>query len=521
MTAVSLLESDGHLAIALAVEGVLRAALTRRIDRTLPTARTATVMLAHVCEIAQVEPEAIDRLVHVQHPDAREEGAHLLGLELPRAAEIKVASPDAMLRLLWSSTPDDPALLVVDEHGCAGTAGNAAGRSRRFAGIDGIVGAARTLSMALGSSGRRPFAELEQHAQGTGDDSSISLDQVMRLQSDASFATAPAALADVLADARQNTVGSLGDPTSIHTSVERLRTTLAKRFLERLAQLIVEAAHQWRLSTDARSILIGGGLLSTPQLAALVRARVDSGGVAPIAYDFGAVLGGALMGQPRGRIVEHLCLGPRFNDHQIKEVIENCRLEYMYEPDWSRLCTRVSRWISGGSTVAWFQGALEFGGQSLSSRSVLADPSHRYARENLNLYLLGRPLSARLPVSLAPSAVEDCVTSPVQSPLGPALDVVRPHTRASLAAAVDSDFRCLIHVPTRAAAPELVSLLETHRARTGVPGLLNTNLERSPAELVETPRQAIRAAFGSAVDILVMGRFMVAKDYWLMRQQGE
>jgi hypothetical protein len=53
-----------------------------------------------------------------------------------------------------------------------------------------------------------------------------------------------------------------------------------------------------------------------------------------------------------------------------------------------------------------------------------------------------------------------------------------------------------------------------------VPGLLNTTLEISPGEPAETPREAIRAVFGSAVDVLVMGRFLIAKDYWLMRQQG-
>ena len=78
-----------------------------------------------------------------------------------------------------------------------------------------------------------------------------------------------------------------------------------------------------------------------------------------------------------------------------------------------------------------------------------------------------------------------------------------------------------MHVPSKAGAPELVGLLETHRARTGVPGLLNATLERLPGELAETPRDAIRATFGSAVDVLVVGRFLIAKDYWLMRQQED
>jgi predicted NodU family carbamoyl transferase len=70
-------------------------------------------------------------------------------------------------------------------------------------------------------------------------------------------------------------------------------------------------------------------------------------------------------------------------------------------------------------------------------------------------------------------------------------------------------------------SPELVGLLEAHRTRTGPPGLVNTALEIASGLPAESPREAIRAAFGSAVDVLVVGRFLIGKDYWLMRQQGE
>jgi len=35
-----------------------------------------------------------------------------------------------------------------------------------------------------------------------------------------------------------------------------------------------------------------------------------------------------------------------------------------------------------------------------------------------------------------------------------------------------------------------------------------------------TPRDAIRTTFSSAVDALVIGRFLVMKDYWLLRSDG-
>ena len=54
------------------------------------------------------------------------------------------------------------------------------------------------------------------------------------------------------------------------------------------------------------------------------------------------------------------------------------------EPDWSRLLARISRMLSHGTVVAWFQGPMGFGPRSVGTRGILCDPSNRYARENIN-----------------------------------------------------------------------------------------------------------------------------------------
>jgi predicted NodU family carbamoyl transferase len=91
--------------------------------------------------------------------------------------------------------------------------------------------------------------------------------------------------------------------------------------------------------------------------------------------------------------------------------------------------------------------------------------------------------------------------------------------RSQLTSAIDRYGRCLIHVTDEAATPALHRLLDLHYARTGVPGLINVPL--APAGcLAVTPRDAVREAFGSAVDALVIGRFLVSKDYWLLRSRS-
>jgi predicted NodU family carbamoyl transferase len=75
-----------------------------------------------------------------------------------------------------------------------------------------------------------------------------------------------------------------------------------------------------------------------------------------------------------------------------------------------------------------------------------------------------------------------------------------------------------MHVTDEAATPELHKLLDLHYARTGVPGLIAVPLTQAGC-LARTPRDAVREAFGSAIDALVIGRFLVSKDYWLLRSR--
>jgi carbamoyltransferase len=69
-------------------------------------------------------------------------------------------------------------------------------------------------------------------------------------------------------------------------------------------------------------------------------------------------------------------------------------------------------------------------------------------------------------------------------------------------------------------APELCDLLERHFERTGVPALIETTLGRADEPPACTPRDAVRTVYSSAIDALVIGRFLLMKDYWLLRSDA-
>ena len=322
------------------------------------------------------------------------------------------------------------------------------------------------------------------------------------------------AVGRVLVEAQHRCPVPLDDREAVHVSVHRTRAALATATLNRIADVLADVAGQ--IGSHADFIGFAGSAFDSPALVARIESRLESAVFSPATERSAAALGAALLPHETVSPLRELSLGPSFTDQEIKTCLENCHLDYVYEPDWNKLFVRVSALLSSGAIVGWFQGRLEFGSRSLGTRTVLCDPSSPYARENVNVFLLRREANAPLPVSIS---VEE--TASVQRPMSAArFRYVNaeslPVPREKLTAAVDRQGRCLAHVADQRATPELYRLLALHRARTGVPGLLNVPLATAHG-LVATPRAAIREAFGSAVDVLVLGRFLASKDYWLLR----
>ena len=320
---------------------------------------------------------------------------------------------------------------------------------------------------------------------------------------------ASAALAGILREAEDTAGGRLDDPSTPLVRTNRVRADLAASGLAALARQLVAAA--------PAGAMLAGGVWTSPEFVARVQASAGHPiAVAPCATPEGAAVGAALALSPRAALVvaESFALGAPVSEPDAKAVIENCRLDYLYEPRWSRLVERVSHLLERGKLVAFFQGPAEFGHPLFGSRSVLADPSNRYARDNVNVFLRRLPLATPIPVALAPAA-RPLVSGPL-SPWRLSRVEVAASAREGLKAVVDGRGAVHAHVlPDQATGP-FAELLTLHHQRTGVPGLVNLPLAPAGGSVAVTPRDAVRAAFGSPVDALVMHRFVVMKDYWQM-----
>src|SRR5204862_2741454 len=92
-----------------------------------------------------------------------------------------------------------------------------------------------------------------------------------------------------------------------------------------------------RARTDA--VAFGGGMFAHTRLNAELRRLV--GGELPLAFvpeATGRALGAVMaVSGTSGGPLSGLALGPAYSDAEIKRTLDNCRLDYVYEPDWQRI----------------------------------------------------------------------------------------------------------------------------------------------------------------------------------------
>jgi carbamoyltransferase len=487
-------------------------------------------------QAADLDADELDEIVIVAEDGAEENMApatvpELLGATMPRARHRHVSAVDADALQAAAAWPGDSAVLVCSVEPPALVAfergAGRLGRASRLNGADRLLCAGKMFARALGADGVDPFASLDRTTPAEPEFLDLVRDAIV--WSDSSGVSIDTALIGAVIDTvRERAGGDLSGPAGHNVRLEHARHELAASVRTRIAEVLHAAArHACRLH-GADSLALGGSMFAHAQLNTELRRLFDGDlATAFVPESAGRALGAALASSsaderkadgvgPVGRL-DGVAIGPAFSDSDIKRTLDNCRLDYVYEPDWRRLLDRTSKLLSQGKVVAWFQGPMAFGPRPLGSRSILCDPSLRYSRENMNEYLRQVPLDEPLPVAFAPASAAESPTIVGSTPVGPHDAAVAPTVRDRLRAALDGRQRVRVNSRADGVGSELRELLDFHYARTRVPGLIETTLSAAGEPVACTPRDAVKTVYSSAIDALIIGRFVLMKDYWLLR----
>ncbi len=215
--------------------------------------------------------------------------------------------------------------------------------------------------------------------------------------------------------------------------------------------------------------------------------------------------------RPRRPGVGTLLLGPSYGLEEIKQVLENCKLNFSYLRSTGDLLARAVGMLDDHKIVAWMQGRMEFGPRALGNRSILASPLDSYSTENLNVFIKHREpfrkFAASVPAELAAEYFDAGPNARTISTVGR----VRPAYKKTFAPAILGEDMVRVHAVHAAENPLFHRLLHEAGKTSGLPVLYNTSFNLFGDPLVSTPRDAVRSFYSSGIDVLFVGNFMLEK----------
>lgn len=234
--------------------------------------------------------------------------------------------------------------------------------------------------------------------------------------------------------------------------------------------------------------------------------------VHPAASDAGTALGAATFAAHElGDVIQplpHAYLGPEYTAEQIETILKARNIRY---ERCASITDTASELLANGQVVAWFQGRMEWGPRALGNRSILGNPASRGVADRINAQIKyrerWRPFCPSMLDTIAPEILQTRHPSPYMTFTFDVAAGWKPR----IPEVVHEDGTARAQVVTAETNPRYYELLKKFEARTGVGVLLNTSLNRRGEPMVCSPEDALNMFYGSDLENLAIGDFLVRK----------
>ncbi|MBI4436609.1 MAG: carbamoyltransferase [Candidatus Omnitrophica bacterium] len=234
--------------------------------------------------------------------------------------------------------------------------------------------------------------------------------------------------------------------------------------------------------------------------------------VQPAANDAGAPLGAATyvaaeLGQ-KIKPMGHVYLGPSYSNEEIREHLRDREIKTTYHDNIEEVSATL---LSQGKILAWFQGAMEFGPRALGNRSILAHPAIKGIADDINERIKYRERWRPFCPSLLPEYAEEILGVDHPSPYMTFSFKVRESWKNKIPEVVHVDGTLRPQIVDPRTNPRFYTLLKKFHEKTDLPVLLNTSLNRRGEPMVCSPQDATTLFYGSGLEYLVMGNYLIKK----------
>jgi carbamoyltransferase len=282
-----------------------------------------------------------------------------------------------------------------------------------------------------------------------------------------------------------------------------------------LEETVIALARWLKTETGSQNLCMAGGVA----LNCVMNARLRDAQifrrvwVQPAAGDAGTAVGAALWsdwharGGERRYRMDHVFLGPAYQETEIRALLEYSKLRYRRPDD---IAEETAQLLADDEIVGWFQGRMEFGPRALGGRSILASPLTAAIPQRLNTIKDREDFRPVAPVVLEEEAGNWFAGAGASPFMLFVFDVDRERaSRIPGVCHVDGTARIQTVNPDQ--HPLYYRLIKAFQRRTGVPVLVNTSFNTQPAPIVCTPQDAVRCFMTSPLDALVIGPFILEK----------
>ncbi|MEI6083013.1 MAG: carbamoyltransferase C-terminal domain-containing protein [Verrucomicrobiota bacterium] len=234
--------------------------------------------------------------------------------------------------------------------------------------------------------------------------------------------------------------------------------------------------------------------------------------VQPAASDAGSALGAATFAANQfGDTIQpmtHAYLGPEYTNAEIEAALDKRGVRY---EKVSSITETASDLLAAGEVVAWFQGRMEFGPRSLGNRSILGNPSSRGVADMINAQIKYRERWRPFCPSILDTVAPDILQTRHPSPYMTFTFDVAEKWKSKIPEVVHEDGTARPQIVTAQSNRRYYELLTRFQAKTGIPCLLNTSLNRRGEPMVCSPEDALNMFYGSDLQNLAIGDFLVKK----------
>ena len=241
------------------------------------------------------------------------------------------------------------------------------------------------------------------------------------------------------------------------------------------------------------------------------------------AGDAGGALGAAyyvwhqIFHHPRNFVMNQSYWGPQFDDTHIFKVLDEkkqelsdrrCGIQAIEGKE--TLCRLTAQKIADGNVVGWFQGRLEWGPRALGNRSILVDPRRAEMKDILNERIKRRERFRPFAPSILLERVGEYFEKDYPDPFMVKVYPVKAAKRAQIPAVTHVDGTGRLQTVSQNDNPLYWQLIKAFENLTGVPVLLNTSFNENEP-IVCTPTEALECFLRTKMDVLVLGRYMIAR----------